>query len=318
MSVPEFVVQTGVHRAWSFLRQNTRSLGYFLRELEPGAQEGYRQSIRNDIPFIGFGNGDITVQADVKFLIACQSENEGPQGQYLGNQGNENVAPRYVTPNLDTREVPEEDFEGMTYGTRDCAKPITVSGPSTSLQDRAHPFPQKNLHVQRHLDTERYEQMGYVQRLFSEDDFLSKRSVGDQVSMAITVITSSFEKTMIYSRLLRNVLRSWYEWFEINGLQNIEFSFGPLAPAEDLQPLASGGSPWRREITIRFYHEDFSVELHSRLKGWVLAVGMATKNQSGVIELSPVATIESESVADGLFDNNGQPLPTSTSAADED
>jgi len=227
------------------------------------------------------------------FTISLLSEAEDPQGQYVGMDGLDYRDMPYPSPALEDF-YPQEEFLGVVYGDPEAPTPRTVDGPSTTSEDLAHPLPRKNLHVQRGFDSEKRERMGHPARLYNKDQQrLSLKSVGDRVTIGVMVTTDSFEKTWVYYRLLRWVLRRFVGWFEANGLQNMTFGGADVRAAEELSPTASGAPVFQRQLTLTFYHEDYAVEVESVLRGWMLEIVMATARQDGQLDYTPIYSVSS-------------------------
>lgn len=299
MPMPELVIQEGVSRAWKFAQEHTREIvGHLMRYWPIDRQEGYRDLITNETPMIVFQNPGVRPRLP-SFTISLLSENETPEGQYVGMEGYDYRELPY--PAVAPEDFyPQEPFQGLVYGDKDCVLPISVDGPHViGAEDSHHPLARKNLHIQRNFGSELREQLGYPARLYDKNQQrLSFQSVGDQSTVGITVTTGSFEKTFVYYRILRWVLRRFTGWFQANGIQNPTFSGMDLQPAEDLLPTTSASPVFRRQLTMSFFHEDTAVQLDSILKGWILSIDMATQRPDGRLDFTPLYEIRSPSLSD--------------------
>lgn len=295
MPMPEFVVQEGIRKAWELVKRSGRKIDVALRYLKPDRQQRYRDLIEREDPVIHFQNPDAKPRVP-SFVIALASESESPQGQFLGDDGldyREGPYPAVAPEDF----YPQEDFLGLVYSEEDCPTPVTVDGPSVagvSLK-RIRLEPEKNLHLQRASldDSEQREQMGVVPRLYDKDkQRLSLKSYGDEVTVTVTITTANFETTFVFYRLLRWGLRRLRGWFHANGLLNLTFSGSDVALDESLQPTTGGpAGPFRRVLTMQFYHEDYDIFEEAIVRQFLLEMDMATPRQDGSLEYTRIAEV---------------------------
>lgn len=310
MSMPEFVVQKGVKMAWEFIRKNDFILGHDLRELSTKRQEEYRNLLRSEDVVISLGYPTQKPKLP-SFSIVLSNESEDSAGQFVGDQGpSMNAHPIESTSNerawamYEEEEMPDfrkfENFEGVLYQEGTYMK--GVDGTMSRTPVALHPRRQKNKWQQRSTGTdgdEQYEKMGHVARLFDPaSQKMSMTAVGDRASVDIIIATSNGEKTMVYFRLLRRVLRHFKTWFEINNVIDPVFTGGDLAPDETLTPT-SGITAYRRSLNMNFLHFDFSFEVASVIERFIVEMDMATKNQDGSLDFTRVGTITGDLLEEG-------------------
>lgn len=282
MGMPEFVIQEGVKRAWEFLSKRTFMLGHFLRELPVKKQEGYRALIEAEEPNIHFGFPNQKTRLP-SFAILLASENEGVQ--VVGDAGLADVqAPFPSVAPEDYNDPPE--FYGITYDQFG-GDPnfMGYDGNLKRPEPTNHPLPRKNLNIQNADGDEQFERMGEVQRLYDRNaQRLQARVVSDNVTVGILVTTDNAEKTFIYYRLLRSMLRRFTMWFEVNGVQNPQYSGSELSPVETMVPTVSGVPVFQRQLSMSFMYEDRLFEVESLIQGWVYELVLATRRQDGQID----------------------------------
>jgi len=302
MSVPEMILQRGVERAWQFLQEHDYILGAILRHFPVEKQESYRKMVVDEKPSILFQNPH-TRPTLPSFVISLMAESENQQ--YVGDDG------------LDVHMMPEampfppdqpEDFKRDGYYGLDFNDPemdiqtryLQRGGDRSTEESRHHPVIGQNTGIQRHGGDEQYEQADEVQRLYNAvTHFISTRAVQDNIQMGIEINTTNAEKTYVYYRLLKNVLRRFHIWFHVNGIQNPVWSGSDLLVNEELQPTASGPGAFKRQLLVSFQHEDRIQEIEAVLAGWMIEVEMVTPNGKGGLDTTPVATIEPDPKSKG-------------------
>ena len=311
MSMPEFVIMHGVEMAWKFLRENLDySLGYLARELPIEQQEEYRKLIREDDVSVIFGYPTQQTRLP-SFSILLQSENEDPEGQFVGDAGPDNRALPFPAVNNDTE--PEEDFYGTVYATGDNQAPETLGLSGLSGKQEVRNFPPREIYPdtggddanatgqpegtvfpvhkgqwqQRESGTtgdEQYEIMGNVQKLWARDgQRLFSTVVGDRISIGILITTNNAVKTLVYYRLLRWVMRRFTTWFIRNGVLNPTYSGGDLSPNEGIMPTVSTLG-FQRTLSMSFLHHDISIEVEPVLAKFMFEMEMVIRKQDGSLE----------------------------------
>ena len=308
MSMPEFVILQGIEKAWQFLRENLDfSLGYLMRELPSTRQEEYRKLLRDDNVSIVMGYPQQPSRSTC-FAVVLQSESEAPQGQFVGDAGVSNRALPYPVLNNDIDYT--ENFYGVTYEQVERGQIATIGGHIDTGTDEVRLFPpryvmpdlggndataqglgagntlplRKNQWQQRESGTtgdEQYGRVGEVQKLYGRDaQRLFSTVVGDTVNVGIIISTDNAEKTLVYYRLLRWVLRRFTTWFNVNGVLNPTYSGTELSFAEGSSPTL-GLAVFQRTLNISFQHNDVSLEVEPVLFGFMLEIDMLTQRQDG-------------------------------------
>jgi hypothetical protein len=306
MSMPEFVVQKGVRLAWDFISKNDYILGHDLRELPTKRQEEYRNLLRSEKMSIGLGYPTQSPKLP-SISIVLSHESEDSAGQFVGDEGplwHANPVPSTSNERAwamyEDEEMPDfrkfESFEGVFYHEGD-PHMLGVDGAMSTTPVALHPKREKNKWQQRGTGTnsdEQFEKMGHVARLWNPNTHkMSMTAVGDRASVDIIIATSNGEKTMVYFRLLRRVLRQFKTWFEINNVIDPVFSGGDISPDETLTPT-SGITAYRRSLNMNFLHFDFSFEVASVIESFMIEVDMATRKQDGGLDFTRVTTIEGD------------------------
>lgn len=295
MSMPEFVIQKGVQKAWQFLQERLDyAIGYYLRQLPQLRQEEYRELVKSESPtiFLGYPNSAMTVPS---FGIVLMSEDEDPSGQYIGD-----TAPSYRDMPFpaagEDDYLPEEDYDGVVYPDSEGPQLIEVDGDIGSREVYSFSPRRKNLWQQRHSHQdgdEQHDQMGQVPRVWHKDrQRLGAHAVGDRVRVGILVTTDNAEKTMTYYRLLRWILRRFKTWFEKNGVIDPNFSGRDLAAADSVVP----GSPvplFQRAINMDFVHIDMGYQVESVIEEWMFEVEMLTQKPDGSYDAVPLFPYQS-------------------------
>jgi len=310
MSMPEFVIQYGVQRAWDMIRgMDNYKLGFMMKQLKLERQESYRDLIRTESVLIQLGYPTQPARMP-SFSIILQSENESPEGQFLDHGGAENTEPPY--PPVNNGEdfysdddwqswgqglPPEEHYHGVTYPGEMKSQPPALLGvdgpghvqtgyvghPGTS---GSGPLSDPNYEVR--------DRMGHTQPLYNEDTQALDSSVtGDDVSIGIQVTTGNMEKTLVYYRLLRQVLRTkaMRTWFEVNGLQRMTFSGMDLRPNESLVP-SSSVLVFQRTLSASFLFHEIDIQVAQVVNKFILEFEMATQRPDGSLDFVTIAQIE--------------------------
>lgn len=290
MSMPEYVIQKGVQKAWQFLQERLDyAIGHYLRQLPSTRQEEYRALVKADSPtiFLGYPNTTISVPS---FGIVLMSEDEDPSGQYIGDAGPSNRALPHPAVAEDDY-LPEEDFDGLVYPDTQQPQLIEVDGELGTREVFSFSPRRKNLWQQRHSHQdgdEQHDQMGEPPRLWHQDrQRLSTIAVGDRVRVSILVTTDNAEKTMTYYRLLRWILRRFKTWFEKNGVGDPNFSGRDLAASDSVVP----GTPFplfQRTINMDFIHIDKGYQIDSVIEEWMFEVEMLTQKPDGSYDAVPL------------------------------
>lgn len=296
MGMPEFVILNGIQKAWDFLTERTFVLGHFLRELPANRQEEYRNLIATEKPNIhlGFPNQKTRLPS---FSLLLSSENEGVQ--VVGDTGLSDVDPPYPAVAPDDYDDPPE-YYGVTYDQFSGSPNfLGYDGNLTRPEPRNHPLPRKNLDIQNADGDEQFERMGEVQRLWARDQQrLQARVVSDNVSVGILVTTENAEKTFVYYRLLRSMLRRFTMWFEVNGVQNPQYSGADLSPVETMLPTVSGVPVFQRQLSMSFMYEDRLFEVESLIRGWVYELVLATERPDGGLDEVTVVEVAGNALLD--------------------
>lgn len=302
MGVPEFVVMEGIRRAWRFLREKDFVLGMIAKELPLEKQEAYRATLREEEPSFVFQNSVLSPRLPV-FGVSLMGESESPEGQFLNDDGPSFLDMPYPPEQPEDFDI-YDDFKRYTYPSEESPKmPNVIGGGDVSRDDvRNNPLPRHNQVRQREAGDEQYDEMNHPYRAYHEDaQKLGFRVVGSTLNMGITVTTQNAEKTVLYTRLLLHVLRQWVSWFQIHGLINPTFSVSDLSIDESLSPIAgSPVGPFRRQITMSFFFTDQNLEVSKVLIGWVIDVGLATLNNQGGLDFTPISQTYVETVKNPL------------------
>lgn len=289
MGVPEILLQRVISISWDFVRKHTYLFGHLLDDVDVEKQERYRRMVEEEEVTIHFGypTSDIVLPAFSIILLGDEEEIN-----VVGDDGPDTRVMPYPVPASDDFP-PQEEFYGIVYGLTDQPQFDGVDGDLVRESTR-HPLPRKNLTVQRAPGDEQYERLNHPQKLYHIDrQHLSARIVVDRVNMGVFITTGNQEKTIIYHRLLRNVMRRFMGLLNTNGIQNPVFSSADVNPAEALGPTSGGSFPFQRMITISFMYEDRYIDIESVLRGWLFEVDLATKRPDGQIDLLPVVSVVS-------------------------
>ena len=287
MGVPELVVQKTVFLSWKFVKENTYLFGELLEEMDPMKQERYRTLVEQENVSIIFGYPTVKTVLP-SFSIVLLGEEE--EIAVIGDEGPDSRVMPYPAVAEDDYN-PQEEFYGTLYGEDTEPKFSAVDGDLIRESTR-HPLPRKNLAVQRAPGDEQFEQIGYPQRLWHRDrQRLSVRTVIDRVNIGIVVTTANEEKTFVYHRLLKNVLRRFIGLFNTNSIQNPKFSSADVVPGEALGPTTGGNYPFQRMMTISFMYEDRIFDIESVIRGWLFEVDLATPGKDGETDLTPVISV---------------------------
>lgn len=290
--IPEMVVQHGVEKAWEFLREHSFLLGHLLREMEVDRQQTYKQMIENEKPSIVFGFGTSAPPAP-SFSVILLGEDEAQA--YVGDDGLEDREIPYPAPYPEDYPNEVHEFFGVTYGQDNRAKLISVNGVRGNREIEFHGVVQKNTGIQPAGGDEQWEEMGEVQRLWNRlGQRLSQEAVLDRIRVGIEVRTDNAEKTAVYYRLLKWVLRRFTLWFQVNNVKNVVYSGGDLSPEESLSPTAGGSNIHKRMLTMTFEHEEHHFQVERLLAGWMLEVEMITPDGQGGQDVTPLVTVESD------------------------
>ena len=277
MGIPEIALQKIVTLSWKFVQQHTYMFGQDLDDFEPMKQERYRRMVEEEQVTINFGY-PLTDTVLPAFSIVLLAEEE--EIEVIGDEGVDTRALPFP-PVAPEDYYPQEEFYGATYGQTDQPQFDGVDGDWVRESTR-HPLPQKNLAVQRAPGDEQYEQLNHPQRLYHRDQQkVSARAVMDRVNMGIFVTCATQEQTIVYHRLLRNVLRRFMGLMNTNKIQNPKFSSSDLTPAEALGPSTGGTPPFQRMLTISFQYEDRYLDIEAVIRGWVLEVNFVTPREDG-------------------------------------
>jgi len=290
MGVPEYVIQQAVQLSWKFVRENTFLFGELLSDMPVMKQESYREMVENESVNIHFGYPIATTVLPAFSIILLGEEEEI---EVIGDEGIDSRSMPYPAV-AEEDYYPQEEFYGVLYGRTTEPLFSAVDGDLIRESTR-HPLPRKNLDVQRAPGDEQYEHLDYPQRLWHRDQQrVSARVVVDRVNMGLVITTDNQEKTFVYHRLLRNVLRRFIGLMNTNGIQNPKYSSADVVPAEALGPTTGGTYPFQRMITMSFMYEDRMFDIESVIRGWILEIDIATKKQDGSIELTPAVSVVSD------------------------
>lgn len=296
MGIPELVVLAGVQRAWDFLKAYPGEiLAAEMRELSAKKQQSYREMIEVENPTIhlAYPTSKTTLPA---FSVILQSEAE--QFNFMDDAGPDDRMLPYPPPAED-EFVDVEPMGGTVYDGDTPPRPLTLSGDAVKDDVRTVRRTQvqkKNLDMQRGFlggdADEHFAQIGEPSRVWNRNEHLvSSRSWIDQVGIGIMVTTTSAEKTLVYYRLLRTVLRLLATWFSRNGVKNPTYSGSDLQNAESLGPAPSPGA-FQRMITMSFAHESTTYEVEAILRGWEIQINLVTPNAEGGVDETPVVMLE--------------------------
>jgi hypothetical protein len=289
MSVPELLLQQCVNVAWDFVRKHTYLFGALLSSMPVMKQERYRELVEQENVTIHFGY-PVAKTILPAFSVVLLGEEE--EISVVGDEGPDSRAMPYP-PVAEEDYYPQEEFYGVLYGKTNAPQFSAVDGDLIRESTR-HPLPRKNLDVQRAPGDEQYERLDYPQRLWHRDQqHVSARVVTDRVNIGIIVTTDNEEKTIVYHRLLRNVLRRFTGLMQVNGIQNPKFSSADVVPAEAIGPTTGGTYPFQRMTTISFLYEDRLFEIESIIRGWLIEIDLATKRPDEGVDIIPVVTITS-------------------------
>jgi len=291
--MPEYVIQEGVSRAWEFAQANVREIvGHLLRGVSLERQIAFREMILADNPVVAFQNQSARPVLP-SFTISLLGDSETQEGQWLDQGGYDyREVPHPSIDQEDFEEFADEPMMGLVYDPeKDCVVPISVGGKVLGAERNISPTGVKNMDTQRHYGKMEQENIGIPARLYNANDQrLSMQSVGDEVLVGIMVTTGSLEKTWVYYRILRWVLRRFVGWFERNGVQRPSYSGADLQSAEDLLPTSAGSPVFRRQLTVRFFHEDSAIDVETILRKWQMEVGMTTCRQDGTLDYTLIST----------------------------
>lgn len=296
MSMPEFVIQAGIKRAWDFFKQNDYVIGYLLQELPINRQDEYREQLRTEDVAIHFGFPN-TAPRMPSFSIVLKGDIEDREGQFINDDAADfreypfpavdNFAPFRNDPDFISRD--KEEFGGVVYGDQDPKHGRTIGvDPDVGRGDVRKFSPRaKNLWQQRELgrfSDEQFDKMGFTQRLWHRDvQKLTSSAVGDRSTVDIIITTNNQEKTLVYYRLLRWVLRRWSTWFEVNGIMNIQYSGSDLKPNTNV--VSDSITTFQRTLTMRYLHHDYGYEVEPVLAGFMLEIEMATRRPDGGLDI---------------------------------
>lgn len=290
MGVPEYTLQRIVQMAWDFTTQHTYLFGELLRSMPTMKQERYRELVETEKVSIHFGYPTAKTLLPSFAIVLLGEEQEV---EVIGDDGIDSRAMPYP-PVAEEDYYPQEEFYGVLYGKTQQPQFSSVDG-DWIRESTKHPLPRKNLNVQRAPGDEQYEHLDEPQRLWHRNQQrVSARVVYDRVNMGIIITTDNEEKTFVYHRLLRNVLRRFTMLFQVNGIQNTKFTSADVVPGEAMGPTAGGSYPFQRMITMSFMYEDRFLEIESLIRGWILEVELKTHRPDGGFDTLPVVTVTSD------------------------
>ena len=295
MSMPEFVIQYGVQRAWEFFKENSHAIGYLMKELPVDKRERYRQMIEDEDVSIILAYPTAQTRLP-SFAIVLSGESE--EIDFLDDGGDDDSVLPYPSPGLeDIEDNPylHEGYDSVTY-ERDFG-PQLSSVDGAQAKETIRPvlrtqLPRKNLDYQRtdlgQEAPENFEKMGETERLFDRNtQKVSSRSWVDRISVSVIVTTQNAEKTFIYYRLLRWSLRMLKMWFAVNGIQNLTFTGSDLSPNEQLAPAPSP-TVFQRTLMLSFQHEDKAYEVEAFIRKWIFDIKLAVQNADGSVDYTVV------------------------------
>lgn len=290
MGIPEIALQKIVTLSWKFVQQHTYMFGQDLDDFEVTKQERYRRMVEEEQVTIHFGY-PLTDTVLPSFSIVLLGEDE--EIEVVGDDGiDSRVMP--FPPVAPDDYYPQEEFYGALYGRTTEPQFDGVDG-DLVRRSTHHPLPKKNLAVQRAPGDEQYEQLNYPQRLYHRNEQrVSARAILDRVNMGVLVTCATQEQTIVYHRLLRNVLRRFMGLMNTNKIQNPKFSSADLTPAESLGPSTGGTPPFQRMLTISFQYEDRYLDIESVIRGWILEVNFVTPDGKGGQDSLTVVKVTSD------------------------
>lgn len=303
MSVPEFAMQRVVEMSWDFLCKHLNYLlGQYLKELSSEKRDRWKTEILEELES---GPPPVYLEAPQNpaqlpfFTIKMISENESKEGSFLGNVGSSNRKMPFPQVGMEDRRA-QLPMDGAAYNDDTVAMFLGVDG------QQMQGFPtnfrptydgdgrrKKGYNMQTAFSTtgdEQYERMGIGEPLFHmEENRILETVTGDQVTMQIIVSAGNVEKTIIYFRMLRWVMRRFAVWMHVNGMMIPQFSGGGFRKS-DLAPSTGNVISYERPLTVTFLHYDVDWELESVLAEFFIDLEMATRRQDGTLDFTPLAT----------------------------
>lgn len=287
MSMPEFAVMAGVQRAWDIIKAHPGEiLAAEFKELSRKKQKDFREMIEAEDPTIHLAYPTNKTRLPA-FSVILQSETE--EETFLDDAGpDDRVYPYNPYNPLGIDPYEDDDMGGIVYDIVTGPLPMTVSGAKVKESVRTvrrTARPKKNQDMQRGFlggdADEQFEKMGEPKKVWDRNEHkVTSRSWIDRVNVGVLVTATNAEKTFVYYRLLRTLMRLNTTWFSRNGIKVPSYSGSDLQSSEMLGP-APIPNVFQRMLIMSFKHETNTKEVEAIIRGWEYEITLVTNRADG-------------------------------------